>query len=185
MTPWQLRQAVRALRAGGVIAYPTEAVYGLGCDPWNPAAVHRLLALKQRPLAKGLILIAADLDQLAPFVTALDASARRTLQADASPPVTWLVPARVDTPVWLRGTHDTIAVRITRHPLAGALCTAAGHALVSTSANPGGYPPARSPLAVQRYFHGQLAMVLHGALGSARRPSAIRDLRSGQVVRPG
>lgn len=179
----QLTQAVRTLRAGGVIAYPTEAVFGLGCDPFNPQAVLRLLELKRRPMEKGLILIAADIDQLAPFMAPLSAADHAHLKASWPGPNTWLVPARPETPAWLRGAHHTLAVRVTAHPVASALCQAAGHALVSTSANPAGRPPARSALQVRRYFADRLDAIVTGALGTEPRPTAIRDLRTGKTVR--
>lgn len=183
MTPWQLRQAVRALRAGGVIAYPTETVYGLGCDPLDPEAVERLLTLKQRPMDKGLILIGARLEHLLPFIDVADEALRRKLQRPTETPTTWVTPARAATPFWLRGRHPSIAVRITPHPLAAALCSAFGGALVSTSANPAGLPPARTALAVQRYFPGQLEQLLHGRTPPRARPSEIRDLIADTLLR--
>jgi L-threonylcarbamoyladenylate synthase len=166
-----------------VIAYPTEAVYGLGCDPLDGAAVSRLLALKGRTAGKGLILIAARFAQLAPFLEPLAPALATRVLATWPGPVTWLLPARPAVPPWLRGEHDTLAVRVTAHPLAAALCTAFGGALVSTSANRAGRPPARSPLAVRRAFDGELDVVLHGPLGPGNRPTEIRDGRSGAVVR--
>lgn len=184
MNRWQLTQAARAIHGGGIIAYPTEAVFGLGCDPLNPEAVRRLLALKQRPMNKGLILIAADLDQLTPFIAPLDADALASVQQVWPGPHTWLLPARAETPRWLRGDHDTIAVRVTAHPLAAALCRAAGHAIVSTSANRTGQHPATSPLQLRRQFGDQLDMILSGNLGQANKPTTIRDLKTGRVIRP-
>ena len=183
MNPWQLKQAARVVHGGGVIAYPTEAVYGLGCDPFNHAAVTRLLAVKQRPLAKGLILIAADLGQLAPYIQPLSKADQEKLQATWPGAVTWLLPARPETPLWLRGAHDSIAVRVTAHPQAAALCRACGHALVSTSANPSNHPPAKTPLAVRRYFRQALGFILHGPLGGQARPTEIRDLKSDRLLR--
>jgi L-threonylcarbamoyladenylate synthase len=183
MNPWQLRQAARIIHAGGVIAYPTEAVFGLGCDPLNPEAVQRLLEIKQRPMNKGLILIAADMAQLHPFIAPLN-PADETLLADTWPgPHTWLLPARANTPRWLRGAHDTIAVRVTAHPVAAALCRAAGHALVSTSANRAGHPPATTALQVQRQFGKQISLIVKGKLGRVGKPTSIRDLKTGQLVR--
>jgi L-threonylcarbamoyladenylate synthase len=184
MNPWQLRQAARIIHAGRVIAYPTEAVFGLGCDPLNPEAVQRLLALKQRTVEKGLILIASDLDQLTPFIQPLSESELATVNATWPGPHTWLLPARPDTPQWLRGAHDTIAVRVTAHPIAAALCRACGHALVSTSANPAGYPPAMKALQVQRYFGGQIDYLLNGPLGTETGPTPIRDLTTKKLIRP-
>ncbi len=180
---FKLREAVHALRRGGVIAYPTEAVYGLGCNPLDPDAVARLLSLKQRPAAKGVILIASDFAQLQPYLAPLDGALQQQVSASWPGPVTWLLPARSDTPYWLRGGHDSLAVRVTAHPAAAALCAAFGGAIVSTSANIGGQRPARSPLAVRRVFGDQLDFILHAPLGGLDRPTEIRDGRSGRVVR--
>lgn len=185
MTPFQLRQAVRVVRSGGLIAYPTEAVFGLGCDPLNAVAVLRLLALKQRPWQKGMILIAADLAQLERFLLPLDAGLRHRVEASWPGPHTWLLPARPETPWWLRGEHTTLAVRVTAHAAAAALCRALGGPLVSTSANLAGKPPARSPLQVQNALGAQVDYILHAPLGGAAKPTQIRDGRSGDIVRAG
>lgn len=175
----------RTVQAGGIVAYPTEAVYGLGCDPQNEPAVRRLLALKRRPAGKGLILIAADFAQLAPFLQPLVPADQARLAATWPGPYTWLIPACADTPYWLRGRHDTLAVRVTAHPLAAALCRICGHALVSTSANFSGRPPARTALAVRRQLGRTIDALLPGPTGGAAKPTEIRDLRSGQQVRGG
>jgi L-threonylcarbamoyladenylate synthase len=145
--------------------------------------VQRLLALKQRPVGKGLILIAADFAQLAAYVTPLPEPRMGEILAGWPGPATWLLPAAPETPYWLTGTHETIAVRVTAHPQARALCEAWGRPLVSTSANPAGAPPARSALQVRRYFGDRLDLVLTGALGALRRPTSIRDGRSGRLLR--
>lgn len=185
VSPWHLRETSRCLLGGGVIAYPTEAVYGLGCDPLNARAVQRLLELKQRPLAAGLILIAADFSQIEPFLDNLPPALRRRIGATWPGPITWLLPARPETPVWLRGRHATLAVRVTAHPGSAALCRAFGGALVSTSANPRGREPARCPLQVQRYFRDSIDYLVPGPLGQRQRPSEIRDARTGKVLRSG
>lgn len=182
-SPWHLRQTVRALRAGGLIAYPTEAVYGLGCDPLQGAAVQRLLTLKQRPVEKGLILIASDWYQLEPYLLPLSAHQRRRLFASWPGPYTWILPCPPTVPVWLRGSHDSLAVRITAHPVAAALCRAWGGALVSTSANRSGLPPARSPLRVRQQFGAMIDYLVPGALGGLANPTAIRDGMTGKVLR--
>ncbi len=185
MTPWQLREAVRVLRNGGLIAYPTEAVFGLGCDPRDVDAVLRLLALKQRPWQKGLILIAADLAQLEPYLLPLDEATRARVAPTWPGPYTWLLPTRDETPWWLRGKHDTLAVRVTAHPTAAALCRAFGGPIVSTSANLAGKAPVTTPLAVQNLFGKQIDYIVHAPLGGAERPTQIRDGRSGEIVRAG
>ena len=165
---WRVRQMAKVVRGGGVIAYPTEAVWGLGCDPWNEAAVRRLLALKSRPMHKGLILVAARATQFDFLLNDL--------------PAEWLVPHRNRLPAWITGRHASVALRVSDHPLVRELCAQTGP-LVSTSANPAGRPSARSRLRVEQYFHGQLDGVLGGELGGRRNPSLIRDLASGQVIR--
>jgi len=179
----KLRTAARCIRGGGILAYPTEAIYGLGCDPWDRAAVQHLLAIKQRPEHKGLILIAAGFAQLKPFVEPLDAVRMQTVLATWPGPNTWLLPARAGTPVWLRGQHTTLAVRVTDHPIAAALCAVAGSALVSTSANITDRPPARTPLQVRLTLGPQVDLVLAGRCGTHVRPSTIRDGLTGAVIR--
>ena len=181
----QLRIAARVVRAGGLIAYPTEAVYGLGCDPCDESAVMRLLALKRRSVNKGLILIAADFAQLEPFLHPLSSSDRARLAATWPGPQTWLISAKPGVPRWLTGRHDTLAVRVTAHPAAAALCRSCGHPLVSTSANISARPPACSTLAVRRQFGQRLDYVLSGPTGGAAKPTAIQDLRTGYMVRSG
>lgn len=179
-----LATASNAILAGGVIAYPTEAVYGLGCNPWNEAAVQRILALKQRAVAQGLIVIAAAVEQLADLIAPLTPEITARVLPTWPGPVTWLLPAAENCPRWLTGDHATLAVRVTAHPLAAALCQAAGP-LVSTSANPHGQPPARDAPTVRAYFPTGLDYVLDGAVGDTGRPSEIRDAASGRILRPG
>lgn len=181
--PFQLRRAAHIARAGGVIAYPTEAVYGLGCDPLDLEAVQHLLNLKARPESKGLILVAAEFRQIEPYLEPLAPEMRAKVEASWPGPVTWLLPARPEVPEWLRGEHDTLAVRVSAHPVVAGLCRAFDGPLVSTSANRSGHPPARSPLAVRRLFDDDLDYVLHGPLGGLDRPTEIRDGATGRVVR--
>ncbi len=179
----RLRLAAHVMRYGGVVAYPTEAVYGLGCDPWNRAAVERLLTIKQRDVSKGLILIAADPAQLTPFVEDLSAERMADIHASWPGPHTWLLPARPSTPRWLTGRFETLAVRVTAHPLSAGLCMTYGGAIVSTSANRAGRPPARTSLRVRLALYEQPDALLVGACSGSGRPSSIRDGRTGRVLR--
>lgn len=183
MSPFALRRAVRALRAGGIVAYPTEAVYGLGCDPLRAETVERLLELKGRASAKGLILIGAEFAQLAPFVRKPANVQMRRVMASWPGPHTWVFDAAAGVPWWLSGGRETIAVRVTAHPVAAALCRAFGGALVSTSANRTGLPPARSPLAVRRQIPRGIDTILHAPLGGLERPTTIQDARNGLLLR--
>ncbi|HGG58287.1 MAG TPA: Sua5/YciO/YrdC/YwlC family protein [Gammaproteobacteria bacterium] len=179
-----IQAAARSLRAGGVIAYPTEAIQGLGCLPDRPEALRRLLKIKRRHPAKGLILLAAAPAQLEPWTAPLTSAEWRTILTPSRHPTTWIVPAAPDISPLLTGGRPTIAVRITRHPLARQLCLAAGSAIVSTSANLAGQPPTRNPAALDPALTRGLDLVLRGACGSARRPSQIRLLTNpGKPVR--
>lgn len=182
-TPWQIRRAVSHLRAGGVIAYPTETVYGLGCDPLDEDAVERLLELKRRPREKGLILIGADLEQLLPYIDVADLALQKKLTAVTKRPTTWICPPRDGLPRWLTGRHHSIAVRITTSPVAQQLCQRYGAALISTSANPTGLAPARNALTVRRYFDARLDAIVSGQSDPSAQPSRIVDLISGEVIR--
>jgi L-threonylcarbamoyladenylate synthase len=183
LTP-DLFHAIRAVQAGGVIAYPTEAVYGLGCNPADLAAVQRILTLKHRPADKGLILIAADLAQLEPYLLALDATLRARILPTWPGAVTWLLPVHPDISPLIRGKHDTLAVRISAHPTCRALCQQLGHPLISTSANLSEQPPARSAVEVQQQFGSQLDVILDAPLGEQNQPTEIRHGLTGEIVRP-
>jgi L-threonylcarbamoyladenylate synthase len=178
-----ISRAARCLRAGKVIAYPTEAVYGLGCDPGNEEAVRTVLALKDRPASAGLILIGDDYQRFAPYIQPVSEEQRARALSLWPGPLTWLFPRAAGVPDWLAGDHATIAIRLTAHPVCRALCEAFGGAIVSTSANPRGARPARSAEAVESYFGDQLAGIVAGELGRENRPSEIRDLISGRVIR--
>lgn len=183
--PFRLRHAAGVIGNGGVIAYPTEAVFGLGADPEDTTAIRRILDLKQRPPDKGLILIAASAADLAPYLAALDGDQWQRLQAPWPGAVTWLAPAAPTAPTLVTGGSGRIAVRVPGHALARSLCAAWGGALVSTSANRAGQPPLRSSVAVRRRFGTRLDDILPGAVGAAQRPTAIHDLVSGTIVRAG
>lgn len=184
MNHWHLNQAVRALKSGGVIAYPTEAVYGLGCFPGNYQAVKRILCLKDRPMNKGLILVAADISQLEKYIIFPDESIRQRVISTWPGSVTWVLPARTDVPVWIRGDHDSVAVRVSNHVIVRELCQKTGP-LVSTSANPANCPPARSALKVMIYFDRLIDYILPGNTGTNRTPTEIRDAMSGNILRSG
>ena len=177
--------ASRWIKAGGVIAYPTEAVFGLGCEPSDPLAVTRLLAIKKRSPDKGLILVAADWAQLQPWLQPQPADLQRRMLRSWPGPVTWLVPAADACPSWLTGAHSTLAVRVSAHPVVRDLCQRVGSALVSTSANFSGRPPAVSALMVRWTLGKEIDYVLTGPLGQQKKPTEIRDLRTGTVLRRG
>ncbi|WP_439328127.1 Sua5/YciO/YrdC/YwlC family protein [Lonepinella sp. BR2357] len=181
-----MNRLVNLLKSEQVIAYPTEAVFGLGCDPLSQSAVEKLLVLKQRPVEKGLILVAPELDFLLPFIETKDFTPQHwaRLQAQYARPTTWVVPAHAEVPAFLTGKFDSIAVRLCRHPAVVQLCQATGFALTSTSANLTGLPPCKTAEEVRSQF-GEYFPVVDMPVGGAKNPSEIRDLLTNQIVRQG
>lgn len=169
-----------------VVAYPTEAVFGLGCDPDSESAVNLLLELKQRSWEKGLILIAANYQQLENYIddSQLDEEQKQRMFACWPGPVTWVLPAHKDTPRWLTGQFNSLAVRVSDHPLVQELCLAFAKPLVSTSANLSGLPPCRTSQEIRQQF-GNDFPVLEGQVGGRKNPSEIRDVLTGQLFRQG
>ena len=177
-----LHTARARFRHGGVLAYATESCFGLGCDPFNVHAIRRILAIKARPNHKGLIVIAADLAQLRPLIRPLTPAQLAVVNQYWPGPYTFLLPASRRVPHLLRGRHDKIAVRVTGHGPAAALCQALGSPLVSTSANRAGQKSLRTARACRIAF-GERVHILSGRIGKRRKPSTIIDLDSGRVLR--
>lgn len=188
MITTSVAEAASCLKKGQVLAYPTEAVWGLGCDPYNEQAFHEILRLKQRPIEKGVILLAAHVAQVEHLLTDLSTEMRAKVIAswtNRKPnerATTWLLPAGDHIPTWIKGNHPKVAVRVTTHPLCVALCQAFNGFIVSTSANPAGLEPARSLQEANQYFANQLDY-LNGDLGLSREPSQIIDAETGEIIR--
>lgn len=183
MSSWRIKLAVDCVSRGGVIAYPTESVYGLGCLPFDIEAVTRILRLKRRHPKKGLIIVAATFEQLIPYIEISADVPLKDILNTWPGPITWVLPAKKHVPVWLRGIQGGIAVRLSAHPIVQDLCYTAG-ALVSTSANPEGYQPAKNPAKVRTYFGNRIDYILCGLTGGAA-PTMIRHAISGRLLRAG
>ncbi len=180
----QARGLRHYLCSGGVIAYPTESIFGLGCDPDNRLAVQRILRIKQRPQHKGLILLADRFSAFKRYVAPLSADQINSMQASwqGNTPHTWLVPTSKHCPRWLTGKHKTIAIRVTKHRYSKRLCKQLGMALVSTSANQSGHRPAKTSRQCYRLFSGQVR-ILPGMTAGIKKPSTIQDLVTGKILR--
>lgn len=181
-------EAAECLKQGHVLAYPTEAVWGLGCDPFNETAFLAILALKQRPIEKGVILLASQLSQVEHLLISLQADMQQKVldswlyQKSNARATTWLLPAGENIPAWIKGNHSKVAVRVTTHPLCVALCNAFNGFIVSTSANPAGAQPAHSLQEASQYFSQQVDY-LNGDLGLSQEPSRIIDAVTGEIIR--
>ncbi len=182
---WRLNQIVRLVGEGGVIAYPTEGVWGLGCHPQNIDPVLRILTMKRRSWTQGLILVAADIEQFAPYLMGLGAIQLNVLRRNWPGEVTYLVPDNGCCPAWIKGEHGTVALRVSRHPVIQSLCHKLDSPLVSTSANQSGCDPLKSALQIRKVFGGQVDAIVPGQPGPRVGASEIQDLLSGQVLRAG
>ncbi|AHE66079.1 L-threonylcarbamoyladenylate synthase [Legionella oakridgensis] len=176
-----IEKAQELLSQGKIIAYPTEAVYGLGCDPFNQWAVERLLALKKRAVDKGLIVLIADWTQLSPLIDTVPEALLSKVKKSWPGPVTWVFPKSKIVPDWLSGHRDTIAIRMSAHPIARQLCYS--NPIISTSANVSGKSPARDVESLSLQFPQGIDAIIAGELGGESQPSAIFEVFSGKRLR--
>jgi L-threonylcarbamoyladenylate synthase len=179
----QIESAVIVLRQGGVIAYPTEYCFGLGCDPQDSIAVSRILKIKRRQAAQGVILIAGSYTHIDQYAKLQTAPMVNAIKASWPGPTTWLLPIRRPLPKYLVGSHSTIAMRLSAHSVCRDLCINFGGAIVSTSANRHGELALMSAAAVEREFADEVDMIIDAPLGGAQQPSHIRDGLSGIQLR--
>jgi len=179
---FKIRLAVKKIKAGDVIAYPTEAVYGLGCDPLNEKAVSALLTLKQRPEEKGLILIASSLSQLEPYLVLNEKILARVTPSWPGA-ITWIIPAQPWVPQWLTGVHSSLAVRVTNHPVARLLCEKNGEPIISTSANINSKPPATKSWMVPKNLGKHKLFVCPGQVGKLKQATPIYNSQNNHQIR--
>lgn len=177
--------AVQALRLGKLIAYPTESVYGFGCDPFNYDAITALLQLKNRPFHKGFILVAANWEQVDNLVKTISPTLLSQIQSTWPGPVTWVLPASNEVPDWIRGNNTNVAIRISDHPVIQQLCSAFCGPIISTSANISGEVPATDYSTTKMNYGEQLAVIVPGKTGALSKPTCIRDAITGDVLRQG
>lgn len=182
-----IEKAVEALAGGEVIAYPTEGVFGVGCDPDNPEAIQALLDIKQRPIEKGLILIAASYEQIKPYVDESELTSQQLEHIKASwpAPITWVMPASKRVSRHVSGQFSSVAVRVTDHPLVREVCLAYGKPITSTSANLTGQPPCKTTAEVEQQLGHTPVVVVAGETGGRDKPSEIRDAKTLKVLRQG
>jgi L-threonylcarbamoyladenylate synthase len=179
----EIEAAAAVLREGGVLAYPTEGVYGLGCDPDNRGAFERLFAMKRRPPEQGVLLIAADFEQIRDWIDDVPHAVLERARASWPGAHTFIFPRSSRVPGWIAGGHAGIALRVTAHAPSAALCRAFGGPIVSTSANRHGESPARSAADVAAIFGGEPDGVLDAPLGGLDGPTPITDAVTGAIIR--
>lgn len=178
-----IHDAACVIRQGGVVAYPAESCYGLGCDPGNIYAVRRILHIKRRKREQGVIIVADHLSRVLRYVKSFPVATRQEILNSWPGPFTWLLPARKGVSSWIVGNHASIAIRISRHHQIRALCRNAGMAIVSTSANRAHRKALRTAEAVHREMGGEIDCIVPGRIGTDTKPSVIRDATSGAIIR--
>jgi len=178
-----IEQAIAAINHGGVVVYPTEGVYGLGCDYLNEDCVHKILRLKQRDVSKGLVLVASHIQQILPLIQPENrADLARALKTWPGHQ-TWIFPKSMLTPAWISGHFDSVAVRVSAHPVVKQLCDRLSAPLVSTSANFTNQP---TPNNIQEQFKlwgDSVDFYLDLPLGGSNQPSSIKLANSGKIIR--
>ena len=173
-----LDEALVDLKQGKIIVYPSEGVWGLGCDPVNEEAVYRLLKLKNRPVSKGLILVGSKLEQMKPYININKYKAKLITKWPG--PHTWIVPSRT-TPFWIRGNYDSVAVRVSNHPIIREICNKFEGVMVSTSANMKGKTPVTTQQEVEELFEG--LSIVEGSLGTLNSSTPIQDIQTDKWIR--
>ncbi len=181
----EIKRAVDALKKGELIAYPTEAVYGLGCDPFNLDAIGHLLRIKKRSIYKGLIVVASHWNQVECLIEPIEPRLMAHIHNTWPGPITWVFPAKPEVPQWITGDKKTVAIRVSDHPVVRALCDSFGGPIISTSANVSDTPPTRDSRTVTLTFDDDIAMIVHGNVGKNSKPTEIRDAITGEVLRHG
>ena len=182
MGPWALNRFSNAVTQGAVFGYPTDTIWGFGCHPLIASSVSRILQIKNRRADKGLILLSSQLEYCEPYIDVATAQLQ-TISSPVSNPTTWLVNASAACPVWLRGQHPTIAIRITNHPFVRSLCDRLGSPIVSTSANRAGKSTVRNLIQLRKQFSAELDFIIAGYDSGSGRQSEIKFLASGKTLR--
>jgi len=178
---FSIRHAAHIIKLGGVIAYPTDTIYGLGCDPFNAEAVERINLIKRRPLNKQFILLAGDIKQVRDLI-AITPEQEKMISRNAEP-TSWVVNASEQAPPWLTDKNHMLTIRISQHEEVKKLCHALGHAIISTSANISGKKPAQNGLQLYRYFYQQVDKILLANKALAGKPSKIIRLCDNYIIR--
>lgn len=176
-----IRHAAHIVNNGGVIAYPTDTIYGLGCDPNNPKAIETINIIKQRPLNRQFILLASDIGQLKPLIQ-ISRQQEQTVTQN-SEPTSWIVKASERAPSWLVDSSGSLTIRISKHSDVQRLCQALGHAIISTSANISGKTPAKNSFMLHKYFHHKVDKILVSDKKPTGRASRIIRLCDNYVIR--
>ena len=182
-----LEEAATLIRAGGIVAVPTDTLYGLAADPFSAAVVERVFAVKGRSSERALPLIAADIEQIEKWLSPIPPAGRRLAAVYWPGPLTLLVARPAALPAAVTGGLEHVGVRVPAHAVARELCRACGRPLTATSANPSGAPASADPGEVARTLGEGIGLLLDAGPTRGGPPSTIVDVsgREVRLVRPG
>lgn len=183
MTRYYLSILKQVVDSGGIIAYPTETVFGLGCRPDNYQAVLNILTIKNRPKDKGLILIASKLNQILPWIQKPNQSVWHKIKRSWPGHTSWAIPASADCPSWITGNHATVVIRVSQHPVVQTICDTLGYPIVSTSANISQQTALDSAIKVRKRFGQQVDLFVPGHINHTGAPSVIYDAQTTRQLR--
>jgi len=178
---FSIRHAAHIIKHGGIIAYPTDTIYGLGCDPFNPCAVKKINTIKQRPLNKQFILLAGHINQVRSLILINEKQEKKITASSEA--ISWIVDASPGAPAWLVSECNTLTIRISQQNDVQRLCRALGHAIISTSANLSGKTPAKNGFELHKYFHHKVDKILLSNKTQLSKPSKIIRLCDNQIIR--
>jgi L-threonylcarbamoyladenylate synthase len=185
--PAAIEEAARIIRAGGIVAVPTDTLYGLAADPFSEAAIARVFAVKGRTAERALPLIAADADQVQSSLGALPPLARALAHAFWPGPLTLLIEAPATLAADVSGGTGRVGVRVPAHAVARAVCRACASLLTATSANISGEPAVDDPREVERTLGARIDLLIDAGKTNGGPPSTIVDVTGStpRLVRAG
>lgn len=178
---FSIRHAAHIINHGGIIAYPTETVYGLGCDIYNPDAIEKINIIKQRPLNKQFIILVGEIAQIRSLIEINDKE--KSIIENTTEPTSWVIKASPLAPEWLTDDRNMLTIRISQNSLVKKLCHILGHGIISTSANISGKKPARTSLDLHNAFHDKVDKILVSNQKTFNKPSKIIRLCDNYVIR--
>jgi L-threonylcarbamoyladenylate synthase len=182
MTDPRISDAVEILRKGGTVVYPTETVYGIGCDPINRSACERIQQMKKRVNYKTLLLISCDIEQVEKTLGKLNETGSRLAQVFWPGPLTMVIRPEKEMPDYLYGISSGIAVRVTSHPIASELAREFGAPIISTSANLTGDPPIVTYEDALELFGSEADIILKNPEPLHGKPSTVVDVTTGSIA---
>lgn len=171
--------ASEIIKNGGNAIYPTEGIYGIGCDPFNESSVENIFKVKGRDLTKNFIILASNINYLKRIIDNNFFKSKALIDGSFT---TWVIPTNKDCPPWLT-TNKSIAIRITNHPVVNELCLNLGGPIISTSANCSNHKYINDITTIENIFDGKIDCIVKGQLGNEKKSSIIKNILTNEILR--